>query len=265
MALNYHVVDYPTGLPADQLSSQLSAVGADGWKLVRIVDAKQNQRRATFVSGENPTEYLVVDTAVGRPPADLESMLDSYGADGWLLNSIDMLQQAGRRVVFSRTQFPSATQTFDYRFDTNNNPGPNNGDVRWDNDTAMLAAYVWVNNITDGGTDVSNVLMGLKVNDQIYIQDKNDATKYFIFHLTAAPVQQSGYVEYAVAWDQSGTGGNLGNRDPIVLSVGGGGTVGGGGGGITDAPLGGLTYGRQSAAWVQAIAANNDVLDGGSF
>jgi hypothetical protein len=37
------------------------------------------------------------------------------------------------------------------------------------------------------------------------------------------------------------------------------------GAGLSEAPMTGLTYGRQSAAWNQVIAANNDIVDGGNF
>ena len=257
-------MDYPTGLPADQLSSQLSVAGADGWKLINIVDSKQNERRATFVAGENPTEYMVVDTVVGKPPAELEALLDQAGADGWLLTSVEMLQQAARRVIFTRTQFPSATQTFDYRFSTNNTPPTQSGEVEFDSDDPTLAGYVWIDYLTDGGTDVRNILSGLKKDDQIYIQDKNDATVYFLFKLTSDAHDRGDCYEFAVAWQESGTGGRLGNNEPIVLSIGGGSTVGGGGS-FPDAPLDGNTYGRQSAAWNRALAYDNDSLDGGTF
>lgn len=41
--------------------------------------------------------------------------------------------------------------------------------------------------------------------------------------------------------------------------------AGGGGGGIPEAPLTGLTYGRQSAGWTQVLMASGDVIDGGNF
>ena len=40
---------------------------------------------------------------------------------------------------------------------------------------------------------------------------------------------------------------------------------GGGGAGFAEAPIDGRTYGRQSAAWNQVIASNNDTVDGGNF
>lgn len=42
-------------------------------------------------------------------------------------------------------------------------------------------------------------------------------------------------------------------------------STGGGGGGLSDAPVDGHAYGRQSAAWNRVIAATNDVVDGGNF
>jgi hypothetical protein len=42
-------------------------------------------------------------------------------------------------------------------------------------------------------------------------------------------------------------------------------TGGTGGGGIPEAPLDGITYGRQSAAWTHVLMANNDIVDGGNF
>jgi hypothetical protein len=50
--------------------------------------------------------------------------------------------------------------------------------------------------------------------------------------------------------------------DGLISSTGGG---GGGGGGLSEAPVDGHAYGRQSAAWKQVIAATNDIVDGGNF
>jgi hypothetical protein len=45
----------------------------------------------------------------------------------------------------------------------------------------------------------------------------------------------------------------------------GGGSGGGGGGDFPEAPVDGLTYGRQSALWAQVIAAHDDIIDCGNF
>jgi hypothetical protein len=56
------------------------------------------------------------------------------------------------------------------------------------------------------------------------------------------------------------------NRSMRVVDFGGGtGTGGGGGGDFPEAPIDGLTYGRQSALWAQVIASHDDIIDGGNF
>ena len=43
------------------------------------------------------------------------------------------------------------------------------------------------------------------------------------------------------------------------------GTPGTGTGYVTEAPTDGITYGRQNAAWIHVLMANNDIVDGGNF
>lgn len=148
MAYDYHVIDGMTGVPADELNELYNELGAAGWKLNHVIDLYQNRRRAIFVQAGAVVEYLVVDYTTGQTLTEVETTLDNYGADGWLLAQIIPLRQDLRRAIMMR--------------------GPG----------------------TDGG----------------------------------------------------GTGG-----------------------GIEEAPLDGLTYGRQSAAWNRALAITNDILDGGSF
>jgi hypothetical protein len=40
---------------------------------------------------------------------------------------------------------------------------------------------------------------------------------------------------------------------------------GGAGGTVGEAPLDGITYGRQSAAWTHVLMATGDIVDGGNF
>jgi hypothetical protein len=56
------------------------------------------------------------------------------------------------------------------------------------------------------------------------------------------------------------------NYSMRVVDFGAGsGSGGGGGGDFPEAPMDGLTYGRQSALWAQVISANDDVIDCGNF
>ena len=45
-------------------------------------------------------EYLTLDVDTGRPPEELTAALNSYGAQGWRQNAVQMLTYNKRRVVF---------------------------------------------------------------------------------------------------------------------------------------------------------------------
>lgn len=261
---DYHVVDYDTGREADDLAAFLNAAGADGWRLRDIDLRRQDERRAIFVKGEAMAEYLVVDYDTGQSADQLEADLDGYGATGWELIHVDTLQQARRRGIMMRVQ-ATATQSFAYRFSTNTAPPPASGNVELNNAAPALASYVYISNLTDAGTDVSNFLVTLLIGDKIYIQDQNNADDYYLFHLVGAPEPAADHVAYPVAFDERGTN-DLANNATVVVSVGTNVSVGGGGGGgIPDAPTDGRTYGRKDATWNPSLAVDNDVLDGGTF
>lgn len=263
---DYRVLDYIAGRPADNLAAFLNTVGAEGWRMRHIEMLRQNERRAVFVKGEAMAEYLVVDYDTGLTAAQLEADLDGYGATGWELVHVDMLQQAKRRGILMKVHV-TEKQSFVYRFGTGNIPPPASGYVLIDNDDPSLASYVYVANLTDGGTDVSPFLKSLLVNDKIYIQDQDNANNYYLFHLVAPPEPAADYVAYPVAFDERGIT-DLANNAIVAVVMGTNVTVsggGGGGGGIPDAPTDGVTYGRKDAIWNATLALNNDVLDGGNF
>ena len=47
-------------------------------------------------------EYLVVDYATGATVEDLSLFLNSYGADGWQLLTVDLSASKTRRAIFAR-------------------------------------------------------------------------------------------------------------------------------------------------------------------
>src|SRR6516165_10023510 len=63
-------------------------------------------------------EYLTVDYDVGKLASDLTTDLNAYGADGWQIDTVDMLQHSMRRAIFSRdttgyvTEAPSDASTY---------------------------------------------------------------------------------------------------------------------------------------------------------
>jgi hypothetical protein len=103
VAVENLVVNYDVGQTTDALAAFLNSYGVDGWRLTQVYALKQNTRRGIFVAA-GTTEYLVVDYDTGQTPGDLESFLDGYGADGWEISQIDMLQYSKRRAIFMRGQ-----------------------------------------------------------------------------------------------------------------------------------------------------------------
>jgi hypothetical protein len=47
-------------------------------------------------------EYLAVDYATGATVEDLSLFLNSYGADGWQLVTVDLAASTTRRAIFIR-------------------------------------------------------------------------------------------------------------------------------------------------------------------
>lgn len=99
---DYFVVDYVVGLPAEELTAIFNGYGAQSWVLCDIDMRRQDQRRAIFTKGTAMAEYLVVDYDTGLSAAQLEADLDGYGAAGWELVQVDMLQQTRRRGILMR-------------------------------------------------------------------------------------------------------------------------------------------------------------------
>jgi hypothetical protein len=99
--VDYQVVDYPAGQPADEVQSVFNSYGANGWQLSQVDIKNQRTRRAVFILGTT-AEYLVVDYDTGEPTDDLSNFLDGYGVDGWQLAQVDLLTQRQRRAIFMR-------------------------------------------------------------------------------------------------------------------------------------------------------------------
>lgn len=66
------------------------------------------------------------------------------------------------------------------------------------------AAKVWVRTLTNEGVDAFAALMAVPVWSTLYVQDKDDHTAYVRFTTTAAPVDRTSYVEFAVIWEANG-------------------------------------------------------------
>jgi hypothetical protein len=124
---------------------------------------------------------------------------------------------------------------------------PASGQVRLNNATQTAATFLWISETTALGKDVANYLnLFLEGADRIYVQDKDDSTRWQLYDITGAPTDMGSYVQVPVAWSEGGTALSDGQRvlfsalapvpDP----------------GVPEAPNDGELYARGSLAW-QAI------------
>jgi len=92
-----------------------------------------------------------------------------------------------------------------YRFDTSIvEADPGNGDFRMDNATPASVTEIFVSSTTDNGNDFNTILSLVSTDDQIYIQQDNDSTKFILLNVTAN-VDNTGWWSIAGTIASSGT------------------------------------------------------------
>jgi len=67
------------------------------------------------------------------------------------------------------------------------------------------ATVLWVHNLTAPGVNAHNWLMQTQPGDSIYIQDKDDASKWQAFKTTGPVVDKTTYVEFPITFSKGGT------------------------------------------------------------
>jgi hypothetical protein len=99
----------------------------------------------------------------------------------------------------------SAGHTYSYQFSTNTSEPPTGNQLRLNAaHPYTTATKIWAVDVTADGADVRPFLLLTQPGSILYLQDKNDHTKYGKFELTAPPVGKTGYVEFPVAWTENG-------------------------------------------------------------
>jgi hypothetical protein len=93
-----------------------------------------------------------------------------------------------------------STTVFEYVFNGTLTAPPSSGQLRMDTTDPTTVTRLWIHNQTATGVDSSRYQLLAKAGDVIDVQDKDDATRYANFDLSAPPVAQTGYVEYTVTF-----------------------------------------------------------------
>lgn len=118
-----------------------------------------------------------------------------------------------------------ATVVAQYRFDTSvTEADPGNGDFRLDSATPAAVTEIFVSSTTDNGNDFDNMLGFVSSGDQIYIQQDNDATRFFLLDVTAN-VDNGGW--YSIAVTVAASDQLFGNNAKCHMLILFGGTSGG--------------------------------------
>lgn len=82
---------------------------------------------------------------------------------------------------------------------------PGSGNFRFNNATQASATFMFVSDISENGTDLSEILLRLARGDLIYIQETGDKTKFHLVEVGDGIVDATGYVKIPITVVDSGT------------------------------------------------------------
>jgi hypothetical protein len=92
-----------------------------------------------------------------------------------------------------------ATGASEYTFNTTTTTPPASGQVRFNNATQSLATKVWIAYLTAPGNDAKQLLLySYKQGKDLYIQDKDDSSKWIVFTLTSNATDLTTYAEWSI-------------------------------------------------------------------
>lgn len=94
--------------------------------------------------------------------------------------------------------------TFEYMFDSATVEPPTNSEVRFNNSMHSLVTAVWVHDISSLSKDNSNAFSIVAVGSRIFVQDKDDSTKWVSYDVTGSPVDKGVYWEFPVTLRELG-------------------------------------------------------------
>jgi hypothetical protein len=110
-----------------------------------------------------------------------------------------------------------STTVLNYTFKTTTTEPPANGEVRLDNATPASVTKIWAADLNANNSDVSVALRNIKTGEKIYLQDKNDSTRWIEFNATAATIDKTTYFEIPVSVINSSS--LLQNNNLVLLSI----------------------------------------------
>jgi hypothetical protein len=157
----------------------------------------------------------------------------------------DGLLYGRRSAVWDEMVALSYGSVQNYMFNAGTVPPPAAGGIRFNNPSQHLVTIIYLNYTTNDTIAVNlktYFVQRVNVGDTFYIQDKDTPTKWQLFRLNAAPVDNSTYAAMPVTWLAGGT--DL-TAARVVVSREGASVSSP----VSDAPNDGKPYVRKSLGW----------------
>jgi len=211
-------------------SGPLVKGSADDSKLMRIeVDGltTATQRVATMPDKDVTlgTDADAIHDNVAAEISAVTEKTEPIAADKFLLEDSE---DSNNKKMAQIGNLPSGGATLGsmWSFDTGTSDAdPGNKNFRLDNATQASATFIYVNDTADSGVDMRNILLALGANDEIYIQQDKDSTRYHLFTVTGDAVGATGYVKIPISSDSAGADLENNKKCPwVFLFAGGGGS-----------------------------------------
>jgi hypothetical protein len=132
---------------------------------------------------------------------------------------------------------------YGYLFNTSTTPPPASGGLRLNNATQSAATIAYLSFTTEDGVDLETYFaQRIQVGDIMYVQDRDDPTKWQLYEVSGAYTDSGTYASIPVVW-MAGGAALTGQR--VVVSRESAGAVAP----VGEAPNDGILYARKNTAW----------------
>ena len=135
-------------------------------------------------------------------------------ADG-TANQIMVTDGAGT-LTFEDQSTTAGLLSAEYRFSTSTVAAdPGSGRFRFDTGAYSTVTEIFIDDLTDNGVDVSNLIGQITKGDRLYFQNRTDSSKFVIFDVTVDAVDNTGWFTIGVEAIAEGT--FLSNNDKCIF------------------------------------------------
>jgi hypothetical protein len=149
--------------------------------------------------------YVNLDAglSMGRNVSDTGTRLRGQIVDPTTMAVTQQVRSIPRRKLVPRVGDVPLIN-YEWTLDAQVTAGPGGGRMRLNNAAQALASLVWINYTTADSVDTKNLMTTLDAGSEIYIQDKADSARWARYQVTAPPIDQTTYMEFATLCLASG-------------------------------------------------------------